>query len=143
MTPALWSILLTIAGIVLYHLAQHSIPSDLNPAAVVMTAYGIGAVLCLGLMRLLPWTQGEMLTRRLLHPSILFLAVACAMIELGFIWVYRAGWGVALAQPLVNTAATVLLTLIGYLVFREALSLRQWLGVVASICGLWLISGGR
>ncbi len=140
--PAFWSMLLTILGISLYHLAQRSIPSDLNPFVVVLAVYLVASVFCLGLLRWVPGIPGEVVPRKLLHPSVLLLALACLLIELGFLWVYRAGWKMAVVPLVANCTVTVLLTVAGWLLFRETPTLRQWLGITASAAGLWLMSRG-
>ena len=61
-------------------------------------------------------------------------------LDLGFILLYRSGYEVSLGALVTQSAAAMLLLVIGVLVFREKLSLANGVGVVLCLAGLWLVN---
>ena len=55
-------------------------------------------------------------------------------LELGYIFIYRAGWKVSVASLVANIALACLLVVVGVLLYKEVLTLRQVAG--------WPVRGG-
>jgi multidrug transporter EmrE-like cation transporter len=68
------------------------------------------------------------------------LAAAIAFLDLGFLMLYRSGFDVSLGQLVTQSAAALLLLLLGVAFFREKLSPANIGGIVLCVVGLWLIS---
>lgn len=130
---------LTVAGMLLYHISQKSIPRDMNPFLVTILAYLVGIVFCVICALAYPSrkTFGESLKET--NWAVITLGVAAAAIELGFLLAYRAGWRISVAAVATNAAVTLLLIPIGIVVFKDHLSLRNILGLVFCIAGLALV----
>ena len=131
---------LAIAATVAYHLILKLTPGSANPFLSLMLTYGLvtllfGAVLACG-PGAFEWRQ----ELRLLNWTALALAVAIIGLDLGFILLYRSGYEVSLGALVTQSAAAMLLLVIGVLVFREKLSLANGLGVVLCLAGLWLVN---
>jgi drug/metabolite transporter (DMT)-like permease len=127
-------------GIALYHLAQRAIPPGLHPVAVVLLVYLFAASATVALLLLSPGGPAGFFAHKLFHPSVVLLAIACVAIELGFLWIYRSGWKMAVVPLVANCSVTVILAIVGWLYFREGVTPRQGLGMLLSVCGLWLMS---
>jgi len=129
----------TVAGMLLYHLSQKSIPKGMNPFLVTILAYIVGIVLC-GICAIL-YTDRKSVVESLRESNwaVFTLGAGAALIELGFLSAYRAGWKISLAAVATNAAATILLVPIGILVFKDHLSLRNVLGLIFCILGLALV----
>jgi len=67
------------------------------------------------------------------------LAAAIALLDVGFLMLYRSGFNVSLGQLVTQSAAALLLLLIGVAFIREKLSLGNIGGIVLCVAGLWLI----
>ena len=61
-------------------------------------------------------------------------------LELGYIFIYRAGWKVSVASLVANIALACLLVVVGVLLYKEVLTLRQVAGMGLCVAGLLLIS---
>ena len=68
------------------------------------------------------------------------LAATIALLDLGFLMLYRSGFNVSLGQLVTQSAAALLLLLVGMAFFREKLSPGNIGGIVLCVVGLWLIS---
>ena len=67
------------------------------------------------------------------------MGAAAALIELGFLLAYRAGWKISVAAVATNAAAALTLIPIGFLVFKDHLSLRNVVGLVLCMLGLAMV----
>lgn len=139
MNGAVWPLVLTVAGGVIYHVAAKSLPKDVNPALVLVGAYATALCASGIAYAVLPWAPGSPAGTRLLHPAILAVGVGAAMIELGYVLTYRAAWPVSVASVLVNTMVSILLVAAGALVFGERLTVVRGLGIALCVLGAWLL----
>lgn len=69
------------------------------------------------------------------------MGICIIALEFGYIYVYRAGWKVNTASLTANIALACILVIVGFLLYKEVLSLRQIMGIGVCIAGLVLISG--
>ncbi|GAB4125484.1 MAG: hypothetical protein OHK0050_37620 [Roseiflexaceae bacterium] len=140
LVPFFLSLATATSGTIIYHLAARNTPQQANPAFTLIIVYLIGAVLsALMLLLLLRPNAGENLLQGVGWPTIAF-GVAVVLIEFGFLWMYRSGWGVSTGGLVVNIAATVALVVIGLLVYRESLTPANWIGMVTCGVGLFLLT---
>lgn len=131
-------LLVALGGVVLYHLSQKSVGGDAAPFVVVGLAYAVGLAACLAVVLASGTPMGETL-RSAWRPAV-GIGLVALTIEVGFLLAYRAGWPLSSAGLLVNVAAALVLLVVGLAVFREALTVQQWIGVAACVVGLVLIS---
>ena len=52
---------------------------------------------------------------------------------------YRAGWKISVASLVMNIALACVLLAVGLLVYHETVSLRQGLGVLVCLVGIYLV----
>ena len=131
---------LTVGGMLFYHVSQKSIPKELNPFLVTILAYAVGIVLCAIFAFAYPSRKGLVDSLRGSNWAVFVLGAAAASIEVGFLLAYRAGWKISVAAVATNVAVTIMLVPIGVLVFKDHLSLRNILGLVFCIMGLVLVA---
>ena len=139
MTPRIITLLLLLAALVGYQLAQRTMPAGANPFAVVAVAYFIGLIACAVLApqfgRPLVMTDLRLFQRG----SIWLLAASIVGIEIGYLLTYRAGWTLAVTTGVTYAASTVLLTIIGAAYFSEGISWRGVVGLAMAMGGMWLL----
>src|SRR5260370_28637169 len=133
------SFVLTVIGMLLYHLSQKAVPKETNPFFVIVIAYVIGIALCVVLAFTYPGKKGLIETFKASNWAVFTLGAAAALIELGFLLAYRTGWRISIAAVATNAAAAVVLIPIGTLIFKDQLSLRNVIGLVFCLVGLVLV----
>ena len=70
----------------------------------------------------------------------IILAFALVGLEVGYVFVYRAGWQVSNATVVANIGLACVLIVVGYFLYKENVSLREILGIVTCMIGLILIN---
>lgn len=74
--------------------------------------------------------------------SAVGLGLAIVGIEVGTLFMYRAGWAVNVAFVVANSLIVAALMLTGFLLYKEKLTLRQLIGVGISLAGILCIVMG-
>lgn len=139
MTPQIATAALAIASVVTYQLCMKVIPEDLNPVIALVTIFGTALVCTLFAARFLPIDMPEWSFAEFSWTPV-FVGVAIVGIELGYLLMYRSGWHLAAAPLVVIGSAAVVLTPIGFIVFRQPWSSRYVLGLALCLYGLYLLS---
>ncbi len=68
------------------------------------------------------------------------LALAIVGLEVGYVFVYRAGWTISTASVVANIGLACVLIVLGYFLYRENVSINQIVGIVVCMFGLVLIN---
>ena len=139
MTSFYFPFAIAVAGMLFYHLAQKSIPKELNPFYATIIAYAVGIVLLAICGVTFPDKKNFAGAVRDSNWAVFVLGAAAACIEVGFLLAYRAGWRISTAAVATNVAVTAMLIPIGIIVFKDHLSLRNILGLIFCVLGLALV----
>ena len=134
-----WSMLFVVAGNVIYHLSQKSIPRGLDPVFSVTVSY----VTALGLSALLlPIASSRPLrdSMRQVTWASFGVGVGAVVIEFAFLLVYRSGWNISLASFAGSAALAAILVPLGVLLYRERLSWVNVLGLLFCLLGFALVT---
>lgn len=133
-------LVLAVAGNLIYHLAQKSLPKTANPVFVITIAYIVGIIACVIYSFVHPNEKSFLDTLRESNWAVYAMGLSAAIIEVGFLLAYRAGWNISTAAVVCSTAVTLMLIPIGVLVFREQLSVRNVVGLILCMIGLVLVA---
>jgi len=131
--------IVTVGGMLVYHLSQKSIPKEMNPFHATAIAYLVGIVVCAVLGFTYTANKSFVSSIKTSNWAVLAMGVGAAAIEVGFMLAYRMGWKMSFTAIATNVAATVVLIPVGLLVFKEQLSVRNVVGVAFCILGLLLV----
>jgi len=132
------SFVLIVAGNIVYHLSQKSIPKGLNPAFSVTVSYIVALALSAALYPLLPGAPIRESARAVNWASV-GVGVSAVAIEFGFLLAYRAGWNLSIASATASAAIALVLIPLGILLYRERLSALNVLGLLLCLGGLVLV----
>lgn len=135
-----WSMAMTIVANLGYSLCLKNTAPQANPLAALMVTYSIALLGCLAVYPLLSQGNGLVHEFKQLNYWSLLLGGVVVGLEVGFIYVFRAGWPVAYATLFSNTAVAALLIPIGYFFFTERLNALNYLGVALAVAGLVLMA---
>ena len=134
------SALLAIVGGLGYQFFIKRVPSTLNPLVNVVSIYLAVIVLCVALLPLFPLEGGLRNHLKQLSWLQLALAVSVAMIELGFLLMYRYGWNLSTGNLVTGVFINVALVALGLGLLGEKLNVVNLIGIALSILGVALIS---
>ena len=136
----IWPILIVILSNTFYNICMKSMPGDVNPFGALMVTYFcaavISAVIFVGMVG--PSNIGDEISKINWTSVVLALAIVC--LEVGYVFVYRAGWTVSTASVVANIGLACVLIFVGYFLYKENVSLNQIVGIVVCMAGLILIN---
>ena len=133
-------IALVIGGNLVYHLSQKSLPKEANPLYTMIIVYGIAIIACAACALMYPSEKTFLQSAKETNLTVLLLGVSVAMIEVGFLFVYRVGWNVSTASIITSVTLTLMLIPIGIFAFKEHLSARNVVGLLFCLLGLVLVA---
>jgi len=131
---------IAIVATVAYHLVLKVTPAAVNPFLSLAVTYAIGAIAFVAIYVATPGSAAFRESLQLLNWTALGLAASVVFLDIGFLMLYRSGFNVSLGQLVTQSAAALLLLLLGVALFREKLSLANVGGILLCVVGLWLIN---
>lgn len=140
MWSMIWPILIVVAANAAYHLATKSTPDAVNTFASLFITYLTAAVCSLLLFFCTAGQKNLWAELGKTNWTAYVLGAAVVGLEFGFVCIYRAGWKISIAQLVASSALTCVLLIIGLCFYREALSVRQIVGLCLAGAGLILLS---
>ncbi|HEX8130429.1 MAG TPA: EamA family transporter [Pyrinomonadaceae bacterium] len=133
-------LVLAVGGNLLYHLSQKSMPKAANPLFIITIAYLVGILACVLYSFVYPNDKSFLDTLRESNWAVYAMGLGAAVIEVGFLLAYRAGWNISTAAVVCSTAVTLMLIPIGVVAFKEHLSVRNVVGLLLCMVGLVLVA---
>lgn len=123
-----------------YNLCMKSMPSDVNPFGALMITYLVAAIISgvIFVFMVSPDNAGAEIAK--INWTSVILALAIVGLEVGYVFVYRAGWAVNTASVVANIGLACVLIVVGYFLYRENMSFNQILGIIVCMVGLILIN---
>ena len=131
---------LAVVATVGYHLVLKVTPAGVNPILSLAATYAVVAVLLSAAYLLAPTAMSLREGVRLLNWTVLGLAAAIILLDIGFLMLYRSGFDVSLGQLVTQSAASLILLGLGVWLFREKLNVANLAGIALCVVGLWLIN---
>ncbi len=125
----LWPILVVICANTIYNISAKSTPSDVNSFASLTVTYIVAAIGSLILFFITTENKDLAVELSKTNWTALVLGAAIIALEFGYICIYRAGWKISIATLVANISLACILLLVGILLYREAVSARQLLGI--------------
>ena len=136
----IWPIVLVILSNVMYQLCARRMPNSVDPFAALTVTYLVGAAASL-LLYLLLHKDGNILEEFSQINWVPFIfGLVIVGIEVGWIFVYRAGWQVSTAPIVQSAIVAVILIILGFLLFKESMTWNKILGIAVCILGLFFIN---
>jgi uncharacterized membrane protein len=136
----IWPILVVILSNTFYNVCMKSMPSDVNPFGALMVTYFVAAIVTAIIFVYMvgPSNVGVEISK--INWTSVILALAIVGLEVGYVFVYRAGWAVSTASVVANIGLACVLLIVGYFLYRENVSPNQIVGIIVCMFGLVLIN---
>lgn len=119
-----------------------SMPSDVNPFAALMVTYFVAGIISAVIFVIMVKPSNVMAELTMINWTSVILALAIVGLEVGYVFVYRAGWTVSTASVVANIGLACVLLIVGYFLYKENVSLNQIVGIIVCMFGLVLINIG-
>lgn len=138
-----WPLLLVVASSVGYQVGLKEVSDVGDPMISLMVTY-LAASAVSFVIYFFQSLGKESFLRGVLpvNVSAMGLGLAIVGIEVGTLFMYRAGWAVNVAFVVANSLIVAALMLTGFLLYKEKLTLRQLIGVGISLAGILCIVVG-
>ncbi len=135
-----WPISLVIVSNICYHICTKSLSDQMNPLASLTVTYAVGAAVSALLYYLL--NKDADLLREYSHIgwSPFVLGVVIVGLEVGYLYAYRAGWQVSAAAIVQSAFLGIALLLVGYFLYKEALTFNKIIGILICLVGLYFVN---
>lgn len=138
MWSMIWPIALVVGVNTFYHITAKSTPENVNAFASLSLTYLFGAAVSVALYFLV---GGRDLVGELHKTNWTAWALGALIVglEFGNICVYRAGWRISVASLIMNITLACMLLFVGLLLYHETVSLRQGVGILVCLVGIYLV----
>lgn len=135
-----WPIALVVVSNVVYQICAKSVPGGMNPFASLTVTYIVGAVAS-GILYFVLGKNGSLVKEySKLNWAPFVLGVVIVGLETGWIYAYKAGWQVSKGFIVQSAVLAVMLLVVGYFLYHEALTWNKVVGVVICLVGLVFIN---
>ena len=129
-----------ILSTVAYHLVLKVTPAAASPFLSLAVTYALATGIFMALYLATPGAPGLRTSLQALNWTALALAGTIVLLDLGFLMLYRSGFNVSIGQLVTQSAAALLLLLVGVAFLREKLTTANIAGIALCVVGLWLIN---
>lgn len=136
----LWPVALVVLANTFYQICAKAIPDSIHPLAALSITYGVGCLASIVLFFLLNRGGNLLAEYHHLNWSSFVLGLSIVGLEVGFIYLYKAGWPVSTGQLVTSAVLAVVLIFVGVLLYKEALTFSKVLGIVICMVGLFFIN---
>lgn len=136
----IWPILIVIASSTFYNICMKSTPDYVNPFGALMITYIVSFIVTLIIFVFMVKPENVVLELSKINWASVVLAFAVVGLEVGYVCVYRAGWQVSSASVVANIGIACVLLILGLLLYKEDVSLRQIFGILVCMVGMILIN---
>lgn len=138
-----WPLLLVVASSVGYQVGMKEVSDIGDPMASLLVTYLAASVVSFVIYFFQSLGKESFLRGAFsVNLSAIGMGLSIVGIEMGTLFMYRAGWAVNVAFVVSNSLIVAALMLTGFLLYKEKLTLRQLIGVGISLAGiLWIVMG--
>ena len=136
----IWPIALVVLSNAVYQICAKSVPGHVNPFASLTITYIVGAISS-AILYFLLGNEGNLIKEiGKMNWASYVLGLAIIGLELGFLYVYKAGWQISTASIVQSSFLAVILIFVGMLLYNEALTWNKIVGIVVCLVGLVFIN---
>lgn len=135
-----WPLGLVVLSNVFYQICAKAVPGKMNPFASLTITYLVGAVVSLILYYVINKDGNILQEYKNTNWAPFVLGLVIVGLEVGWIYAYKAGWPVSVAQIIQAAFLAVILIFVGYMLYKEPISWNKIVGIIVCLAGLGLIN---
>jgi drug/metabolite transporter (DMT)-like permease len=135
------SLIVVVAALTCYHLAQRAMPGAIRPAPLFAFVYGAAAIVMVSVVVAGASSGGvRAISTTASHWAPWLLVASVAGIELGVYAMYRSGWSIGTASVSSQAIVAAVLVVVGLVHFGEHLTTTRSAGVALCVIGAGLVA---
>lgn len=135
-----WPLGLVVLSNVFYQICAKSVPEKMNPFASLTITYLVGAVLSLVMYYAMNRGGNILAEYQKTNWAPFLLGLVIIGLEVGNIYAYKAGWPISVLQIVQASVLAVILIIVGYMLYKEAITWNKIAGIIVCLGGLALIN---
>ena len=135
----IWPLLVVVGANTIYNISAKSTPTDVNSFASLAVSYAMGMALSLVMFFITSENKNLIAELSKTNWTALALGVAIVALEFGYVCLYRVGWNISIGTLVANISLACVLLVVGILLYKETVSIKQIIGMVISAIGLFLV----
>ena len=135
-----WPLGLIVFSNVFYQICAKAVPEKMNPLASLTITYVTGAIASLIIYFALNKGGNIIQEYQKTNWAPFVLGLVIVGLEVGYIYAYKAGWPVSVAQIVQAAFLAVILIFVGYLLYKEEITWNKIVGIIVCLAGLGLIN---
>lgn len=137
-----WPVLLVVLSNTVYQICTKGVPENMNPFASLIITYLVGATVAFIMFLILGDSRDILTELKKANRTSFVLGIVLVWLEVGFIYAYKAGWKVSAAKIVTSSILGVILIVVGYVGYKEAITWNKnkIVGVIICLAGLGLIN---
>lgn len=140
MMSYIWPLALVVLSNTFYQICAKSVPDKMNPLASLTITYLVGAVVSFVMYCIVNKKVNIIEEYKLVNWAPFVLGIVIVGLEVGYIYTYKAGWPVSTAQIVQAAILAVILIVVGYFLYKEAITWNKIAGILVCLLGLGLIN---
>jgi drug/metabolite transporter (DMT)-like permease len=138
--PYVSSMAIIALSVICYQIFQKNIVSNIHPVVSVIISYVIALICSIALLFVFPLKGGIIAELQKANYATYLVGVAIIGIEIGFLLVYRNGWKLSSALSVSSSISITTLAIIGFIFFKENITLPKILGIILCVSGIYLLN---
>ena len=137
-----WPVLLVVLSNTVYQICTKGVPENMNPFASLIITYLVVATVAFIMFLILGDSRDILTELKKANWTSFVLGIVLVWLEVGFIYAYKAGWKVSAAKIVTSSILGVILIVVGYVGYKEAITWNKnkIVGVIICLAGLGLIN---
>lgn len=136
----IWPIILIVTSNTMYNICTKSTPGNANAFGSLLITYITAAAITAVFFFYSTGASDTALELSRLNWTSIALGICVVGLEMGYIFLYRAGANISSASLLANICLAMTLLIIGAMIYKEHVSIQQMIGIAACIIGIILIT---
>lgn len=136
----IFPMVLVVLANTMYNICTKSTPGDVDPFVTLIFTYVTATIVTIILFFVISRPENVAFEISKINWTSIVLGISIVGLETGYILIYRAGWKVSNASVVANICLACTLLIVGFVAYKENISLKQVLGIVICIVGLILVT---
>lgn len=134
------SMVITVLATVMYNISQKSINQSVNPFLSMIVTYITAIIFSVLALIILPIDRNIISSLKQLNWASYVLGLSALGLEIGYLYIYRSGWNIAIAPLFVSIISTIVLLAVSIFIYKTKISPINVFGVGLSVVGLILMN---